>query len=110
MFAPHLYGLRRFHRLHLHRLGHIAGPVLEFTDGLARRSGWGPRRGFRAARRGPSMVTLLLAGLAVLALVKVMSAAGGRRSRAEKLVLGGVIVVLAAVVMSFRRSSARYRR
>ena len=57
------------------------------------------------------MVTLLLAGLAVLTLVKVMSVAGGRRrSGFEKLVLGGVIVLLAAVVMSFRRSSARYRR
>ena len=63
----------------------------------------------RPRRRGPSVLRLLLAGLAVVALVKVMSAATGRqRSTAEKLVLGGLVVLLGAVVLSFRRSGRRF--
>ena len=102
-----MHRLQRLNRLH--RLGHVANPVLRFADDLTGRGAWRRQRGFRPRRRGPSMVTLLLAGLAVLTLVKVMSVANGRRSTAEKVLLGGLIVLLAAVVLKFRRSFARYR-
>jgi hypothetical protein len=50
----------------------------------------------------------LLAGLAVIALVALISAANRRRSTLEKLVLGGLIVTVGAIVLSLRRSSRRY--
>ena len=106
-----------------HRGG--VGDVLDFAAGIGadpwRFVGFHPgqlgirrRRPFAgrpfARRRAPSVVTLLLAGLAVFALVKLMSATTGRRrSTAERVVLGGLLLLAGAVVMAFRRSSRRYR-
>jgi hypothetical protein len=97
--------LQRFHELG--RLGHIANPVLAFADDITGRP-WA-RRGFRPRRRGPSVALLLLAGLAVFAFVKVMSAASrqGRRSTGEKIVLGALLLALGAILLSFRRSAVR---
>lgn len=102
-----LHRLRRLHRLHrLHRSGRLAD-VLDFANGIG--SGWA--RGHRVRRRRePSIVWLLLAGLAVLGFAKLMTVANGReRSTAEKVVLGGLLLLLGVVVLSFRRSAARYR-
>jgi hypothetical protein len=109
--APHLsgfHGLHRFRRLRrLHRLGHIADPVLTFTRDFTGGGAWRPQR--RRQHREPPILLLLLAGLAVFAFVKVMSAANRRRSLAEKVFFGALLVLLGAVVLSFQRSSARYR-
>jgi hypothetical protein len=78
-----------------------------FADDFTRNGRW--RTPFHARpRRGPSIARLLLAGLAVFAFVKLMSAVNGRsRSTAEKVLLGALLVAVGAVVMSFRRSSRR---
>jgi hypothetical protein len=72
------------------------------------------RRGFRAMgrrqRRGPSAFKILLAGLAVFALVRLMSQDSQRtRTTGEKLVIGVLVAGLAAMLLSLRRSTARYR-
>jgi len=112
MFAdPHVCGLRGLHQLRrlrrLHRLGHVAAPVLTFAHEFTGRGAWRSR--VHRGRREPSILLLLLAGVAVFAFVKVMSAASRRRSLAEKIFFGALLIVLGAVVVSFRRSSARYR-
>ena len=56
------------------------------------------------------MVTLLLAGLAVFAFVRLTSMGARRgRSSAERLLLGVLLVAVGAIALSFRRS-ARGRR
>jgi hypothetical protein len=109
--APHVCGLRGLHQLRrlrrLHRLGHVADPVLTFAHEFTGRGAWRSR--VRRGRREPSILLLLLAGVAVFAFVKVMSAASRRRSLAEKIFFGALLIVLGAVVVSLRRSSARYR-
>ena len=100
---PPFHRLHRLHRLHeLHRLGHVADPVLDWTDDFTRRlRGRHPGRPYR---RRPSMLTLLLAGLAVFAFVKLTAAASrSNRSTAEKVVLGALLLAVTAWVMSFRR-------
>ena len=84
MFAPmpdihRLGGLHRLHRFH------------------------------RVRRSGPSVGHLLIAGLAVFALVKLMSAATRpRRSRLSALTIGLMVLAVGAFVMSLRRSARRY--
>jgi hypothetical protein len=108
MPGPRPHGLRRLHRLQ--QLGHIADPVLELTDDWTGNAPGRHHHGSHPRRRGPSVLRLLLAGLAVIAFAKVMSAASGRRrSTAERVLLGGLVLLLGAVVLSFRRSSPRYR-
>jgi hypothetical protein len=108
MFA-HLHGFHGLHRpQRLDRLAHVADPALAFAEGFTRRGAWRRRSRVRR-RREPPMVLLLLAGLAVFAFVKVMSAARGRRSTVEKVLLAALLLALGVVVLSFRRSSARYR-
>lgn len=105
-----VYGLHRLHRLHrlqrLHRLERLA-PVLDFAAGI----GGHRRRGrHHPWRPQPSIVWLLLAGLAVVALAWVITAASAQqRTKTERVLLAGLIVLLGAVVLSFRRSGARYR-
>lgn len=103
-----LFGLhrpRRIHRLrHLHRR-HRLDSVANFGATVARQRGWA-----RRSRTKPSVIWLLLAGAAVLAFARVATAAGrSRRSTAEKVFLIGLLLLLGLVVMSFRRSGARYR-
>jgi hypothetical protein len=103
------HGLGRLNRLHrldrLHRVARIA-PALAMHR--VSRSAW-TRRAVRT-RREPSMAWLLVAGLAVVVFVKVMSVAGSRRrSTVERILLAGLLLVLGAIVLSFRRSAARYR-
>lgn len=97
-----LYRLHRLRRLHrLHRLESL--PDVGAT--IARHRGWA-----RRARTGPSVVWLLLAGAAVLAFVRVATAVGrSRRSSTERVLLVGLLLLLGLVVLSFRRSGARYR-
>jgi hypothetical protein len=86
----------------------VAEPFVAFADDFTRQGRWG-RRGFRSRRRGPSIARLLLAGLAVFAFAKVLSAATGRqRSTSEKVLLGGLVLAPGAVLLSFRRSASRY--
>jgi hypothetical protein len=106
-----LHGLHRLHHLHrlhrLHRSGRLAD-VLDFAHGIGSRGARGRHRVGR--RREPSIVWLLLAGLAVLGFAKLMTVANGReRSTGEKVVLGALLVLLGVIVLSFRRSAARYR-
>ncbi len=64
-----------------------------------------------ASRREPSVAHLLLAGLAVFAFAKLMSAANrGHRSRPTALTIGILLLVVGALVMSLRRSARRYSR
>jgi len=110
----------RRHRLHrlsrVHRLRHL-GDVAGFGMPLGSRfGGWSrsSRRGpfgssRRRARGGPSAAKILLAGLAVFALVRLMANEGRMRSTAEKLVIGVLVAVLGAVLLSLRRSTAAYR-
>jgi hypothetical protein len=103
------YRLHRLHRVHrLGRLGHIADPVLAFAGDITSNRPWA-RRGLRPRRSAPSIARLLLAGLAVFAFVKVMSAASRpeRRSTAEKIALGGLLLLLGAILLAFRRSAVR---
>jgi len=62
-----------------------------------------------APRTGPSVAHLLLAGLAVFAFVRLMSAANrGRRSRLTALTIGVLLLAVGALVSSLRRSARRY--
>jgi hypothetical protein len=82
--------------------------MASFADDFAGAGPW-QHRFQRPRRQGPSMLRLLLAGLAVLAFAKVMSTTTMRqRSIVEKLIIGGVLVALGAIVLSFRRSGRRY--
>ena len=94
--------LRRLRRLH--RLDHLGG-LSGFGTGVAAPP-WSRRRGFyRRGRRGPGVLTILLAGLAVFALVRMMSASGRlNRTTAEKVVLGALIAAAAGLLLSLRRS------
>jgi hypothetical protein len=103
-----MFGLRN----HVHPLHGLQG--LQHVVGIARdlhlnkdwkRVGFQPRPG-----SGPSLPRLLLAGLAVVAFVKLMSAANASsRSRARTITLGILLLAVGAVVMSFRRSARRHR-
>lgn len=110
VFGRRHHGFHRLHRLNrLHRLGAIASPMGSFADDFARRRPWAAGPWHPKRRRGPSVLRLILAGLAVLAFAKVMSAANARqRSTVEKWIIGGLIVALGAAVLSFRRSGRRY--
>ncbi len=62
----------------------------------------------RRRHRGPSVLTLLLAGLAVFAFARLTTAAtGNRRSVASRLLLGVLLLGLGAIVLAFRRSGRR---
>jgi hypothetical protein len=105
VIAPRLHGLHNLQRLHrLHELTHITDQFARFGDDFTGR--W--QRRVHRRQRGPSFARLLLAGLAVFAFAKAMSMAlGRRRSTAEKLALGVVILLLGAVLMAFRRPAPR---
>jgi hypothetical protein len=82
--------------------------MASFADNFAGSGPW-QHRYQRPRRQGPSMLRLILAGLAVLAFAKVMSSANMRqRSTVEKWIIGAVLVALGAIVLSFRRSGRRY--
>jgi len=101
-----------FHRHHRHRhrfarWNHTVG----FADDLRQRGPW-RHAGFdrRRRRQGPSWALILFAGLAGLALAKLMSA-GDRPnlSTAQKAILGGLVVLVGAAVLSLRRRATDYR-
>jgi hypothetical protein len=101
-----LHRLNRLRRLNRHHLDRRMAPVIDFAAGIGRRRGW------TRSRRGPepSLLWLLLAGLAVVGFARVVTAIGSRRrSTGEKIVLGALLLLLGAVVLPFRRSAARYR-
>jgi hypothetical protein len=108
MFPPILHfarlgGLHQLHRLHrLHRLVDVPARIV--------RSPRPWRRAFGAApRTGPSVGRLLLAGLAVFAFVKLMSAASRpNRSRPSALVTSVLLLAVGALVISLRRSARRH--
>ncbi|MNC87213.1 hypothetical protein D3C83_29180 [compost metagenome] len=104
-----VHGLHRLHRLdrlnRLQRLQRLA-PVLDFATVIG---GKRTRARYRPRRRQPSIVWLLVAGLAVITLAKVMTASWQQRSKTERMLLAGLLVLLGLVVLSFRRSAARYR-
>ena len=95
------------HRLHrLGRLAHVTGPVLSFANDITAHGPWKWHRHRR--RREPSMAILLIAGLAVFAFMKVLSASSREgRSTAEKIALGALLLFLGAILLSFRRSAVR---
>jgi hypothetical protein len=101
-----LHRLRRLDRVHrLRRLRRVT-PVLDFAASMGDRRRWARPR----SRPEPTVLWLVLAGLAVISLAKVMTALGSRRrSTTEKVLLGAAVVLLGLVVLRFRRSAARYR-
>jgi hypothetical protein len=63
----------------------------------------------RRRARGPSAVTILLAGLAVFALIRLMTASNRPDlSTAQKVVLGALVLLVGGVLLSLRRSARRY--
>ena len=67
-----------------------------------------PRVRHRLRHRGPSVLTLLLAGLAVFAFARLTSVATrNRRSVASRMLLGVLLLGLGAIVLAFRRSGRR---
>ena len=92
--------------------------VLHFTRNLGRDPfrfvGAHPRHVMRHhrrrhRRRGPSVLTLLLSGLAVFAFVRLTSAStAARRSPGERAIIAVLLVAAAWAVIRFRRSGRRY--
>ncbi|MGQ0733912.1 MAG: hypothetical protein ACT4QD_09680 [Acidobacteriota bacterium] len=77
-----------------------------FADEIPASRAW--RSGGFPRRRTFSPGRILLAGLAVLAAVKLVSAVSSpNRSRAEKLGLGALLVLVGAFLLSLRRSPRR---
>jgi hypothetical protein len=129
--------LHRRHRLHrLHRLsqwrnvpggfgnwGNVAGGFSNWGNAAGSFGSWGNLAGglgsfrrrrprpFRAQRsRGPGAVRILLAGLAVFAFTRLMAFQDRPNlSKAEKTVLGVALAAVGALLLSLRRSTARYR-
>jgi hypothetical protein len=93
------------HRLHrLSRLAHVTDPVISFAGGITASRRW--KRQVR--RREPSIAVLLMAGLAVFAFMKVLSASSRQgRSIPEKIALGALLLFLGAIMLSFRRTAVR---
>jgi hypothetical protein len=72
------------------------------------RLNWLPRLMQARHQRQPSLALLLVAGLAVFAFVKLMSAANRpNRSRAEAVLMAALVIGVGAFLMSLRRRSAR---
>jgi hypothetical protein len=69
------------------------------------------RRGFGSGRRrGPLAIQILLAGIAVFALTRLMSASNRpHRTGAEKALLAVLMAAAAGFILTLRRSAARYR-
>jgi hypothetical protein len=85
-------------------VGRPADPFARFGERFVDR--W--ERRVRPRRRAPSILRLLLAGLAVFAFMKVLSAASReRQSTGEKIALGVLLLILGAVLLGFRRSAVR---
>ena len=87
---------------------------MPFSGGYRRWFGGSRPAPFRSAgwrsNRGPSAAKILLAGLAVFALVRLMSSDSHRsRTTAEKVMIGALVGVLGALLLSLRRSTMRYR-
>ena len=81
-----------------------------FTGRYHRYRPWRGPRAYRQRRSStPPWALILLAGLAGLALMQLLSAANRpRRSTLEKVVLGALLVAAVAVVLRLRRSGRRY--
>jgi hypothetical protein len=78
-------------------------------DVWSERRGRGFRRRSRQSR-GPSVLAILLAGLAAFALVRLTTAANRPNlSTAQKVAVGALIVLVGGVLLSLRRSAQRYR-
>jgi hypothetical protein len=95
------------HRMHgFGRVGDVVGLAAPFRTRRAwRRGGFGVRR-----RRTPTAVKILLAGLAVFAFAKLISAFNrSTRSTFEKVALGALVAVVGAFLLSLRNSSRSYR-
>jgi hypothetical protein len=100
---PDLHRLGGLHRLHrLHRLVDLPARIHVHKP-------W-KRTSYRhPSRSTPSIAHLLLAGLAVFAFVKLMSAANRpNRFRPRTLAIGILLLVVGAFVMSLRRSARRH--
>jgi hypothetical protein len=106
-----LHRLRRLNRLgRLHRLGALqavaAVPAVVHQIPRWTHAGFAPVR-----RRGPSIGRLLVAGLAVFAFVWLMTAAQRpNRWRFGRLATGVMLVAVAALMLSLRRSARRRYR
>jgi hypothetical protein len=110
-----------FHHWHGRRSRHHFGrfdDVSGFGDVLGTKywaGGWGHgwRNGWSSGyrrRRGSTAARILLAGLAVFAFVKLLSLLNrSNRSTAEKVGLGALLAMVAAVLLSLRGSGRRYR-
>jgi hypothetical protein len=85
--------------------------VVGFADDIRHHGPWRHAAVARRRRSGtPSWVLILLAGLAGLALAKLMATeTRGNLSTAQKAVIGGLLVLLGLVVLSLRRRAAYYR-
>jgi len=110
-----------FHALYRHRLrrfdrwSHFGGPGLFAGDLGGHRSWrrpygrWRRAYGRRRRARGPSAFTILLAGLAVFALVRLLTASNRPNlSTAQKVVLGGLVLFVGSILLSLRRRARRY--
>ena len=70
-----------------------------------------PRVFNRPRSRAPAAALILLAGLAAFAYARLFTAANrSTRSRVEKALLGLGLAAVGALLLSLRRSGARYRR
>ena len=110
MFAafPRLRSVYRPHSFHRwHRLGDFSSACRGFGC-YSRR--W-PRAVSRKPRREPLAALILLAGLAAFAYAWLATAAHRpTRTKAEKIMLGLGIAAVGMLLLSLRRSAARYRR
>jgi len=102
-----MFQTRRRHRFN--RFDRFAdyGP---FAAPVGARRAW-RHAGFRPRRRRSPALAILLAGLAVVAFGKLMSALNRpNRSTAEKIGLGALLAVVGAMLLSLRsRGARRYR-
>jgi hypothetical protein len=85
------------------------GDLGVFAGDLGGHRSWRRPYGRRRRARGPSAFTILLAGLAVFALVRLLTASNRPNlSTAQKVALGALVLLVGSVLLSLRRSARRY--